>query len=102
MAGALKYTKENRYPTAPHWDNTKREYGEGMPSFFCGGGASADFYATLLKSFEVLQPPYKLSQSILPFPDDLEVRGTAQKSNARLAVAYGLSFDPYELDESFA
>ena len=97
VAGALKYTKEYRYPSAPHWDSTKRGYGTGMPSFFCGGGASADFYETLLKGFEVLQPPYKLSQSILPIPDDLNVPRTARKSNARLAVAYGLSFDPYDI-----
>ena len=97
VADALKYTKEHRYPTAPHWDSTKRGYGLGMPSFYCGGGASADFYATLLSGFEVLQPPYKLSQSILPIPDDLNVRRTARKANARLAVAYGLSFDPYDI-----
>ena len=97
VADALKYTKEQRYPTAPHWDSTKREYGVGMPSFFCGGGASADFYGSLLNSFEMLQPPYKLSQSILPVPEDLDVGRTARKSNARLAVAYGLSFDPFDI-----
>ena len=103
IAGAitetLRYTRQDRYPRAPQWDPPSSRYGEPLPGFFCGGGALADFYADLLHGFEQRNPPYRLRASEFPVPDDLEPPGLTSKDYARLAVAYGLSFDPYDMGQ---
>ena len=95
----LRYTKQHRYPRAPQWDRTSARYGEPLPSFFCGGGVLSDFYANLLRGFEKRIPPFGLRASQLPVPDDLEAPGMAPSAYARLAVAYGLSFDPFDIGQ---
>ena len=99
IAGSLHYTRQHRYPTAPQWDLPSSRYGEPLPGFFCGGGAKADFYADLLAGFERRRPPFTLRASQLPVPDDLQVPGITPKDYARLSVAYGLSFDPFDVGQ---
>ena len=99
VTGALRYTKQHRYPNAPQWDISSSSYGEPVRSFFCGGGSLAGFYANLLRRFELQGPPCKLRASVLPVPDNLEVPGMTPKGYARLAVAYGLSFDPFDIGQ---
>ena len=99
IAGALRYTSRSRYPSAPQWDRSSSRYGEAVPGFFSGGGALADFYSDLLRRFERERPPFKLRASRLPVPDDLVVPGMTPKDYARLAVAYGLSFDPFDIGQ---
>ena len=99
VAGTLQYTKQHRYPTAPQWDRTSVRYGEALPSFFGGGGVLSDFYATLLRGFEGRRPPFRLRGSPLPVPDDLKAPGMIPNAYARLAVAYGLSFDPFDIGQ---
>ena len=97
VAEPLSYTKRQRYPCAPQWRLGSSRYGEALPGFFCGGGALSDFYAELLHKFEKRRPPLRLRSLPLPIPDDLEVPGMTPRGYARLAVAYGLSFDPYDI-----
>ena len=97
IAEQLRYTRQFRYPNAPQWDLTLDSYGEPVPSFFCGGGSSAEFYARLLREFGNWDPPLRLGASELPVPDDIEFPGIGPKGYARLAVAYGLSLDPLNI-----
>lgn len=97
VAEPLRYTKQQRYPGAPQWRVGSSRYGEPLPGFFCGGGVLSEFYADLLHKFEGRRPPLRLRSSPLPIPDDLEAPGMMSRDYARLAVAYGLSFDPYDI-----
>lgn len=97
VAEPLQYTKQQRYPGAPQWRLGSSRYDEPLPSFFCGGGVLAEFYDDLLRKFEERRPPLRLRSLPLPIPDDLEAPGMTSQDYARLAVAYGLSFDPYDI-----
>jgi len=96
---SLRYTRQRRYPTAPQWNLSSDRYGEPLPGFFCGGGALAEFYAELLRGFQGRKPPFRLRASQLPVPDDLKFPGGTDKEYPRLAVAYGLSFDPFDIGQ---
>ncbi len=93
----ILHTKQHRNPLARQWCRGSDGYGEPLPSFFCGGGAMSDFYADLLKKFERKDPPFKLRPSPLPPPNELEPHEMIERDYARLAVAYGLSLDPYDI-----
>ncbi len=95
----LWYTKKERYPGAPQWSLGLTLYGEPVPGFFGGGGALSEFYADLLRKFEEKPPPYRVSSRQLPIPSNLEAPGMTSTDYARLAVAYGLSFDPYDIGQ---
>ena len=99
IADELRYTRRCRYPNAPQWELASDSYGDPVPSFFCGGGSSAEFYAKLLREFGDWDPPLKLGASELPVPDDIEFPGMAPRGYARLAVAYGLSLDPFNIGQ---
>lgn len=90
--GILKYTKEKRYRKATQWEN-------GIPTFFCGGGASIDFYQHIFSEFQLKRPPYKIIPMQLDKPSDLNAPELPDNSYNRLSVAYGLSFDPYDIGE---
>lgn len=83
----FRYTKTNRYPKSPAWD-------EGLPVFVSGGGALCEFYQEALS---YLFPPQNKAWATrmeqLPLPEDLEVVDVDEASFGRLAVAYGLAFD---------
>lgn len=89
IGDTLRYTKKNRYPLSRNWEC-------GLPTFFCGGGASSEFYASLLDTYKQRPPPYRLQFSNLPYPEDLEAPLLGDIAYNRLTVAYGLSFDPFE------
>ncbi|MCY4311297.1 MAG: hypothetical protein OXC54_08320, partial [Rhodospirillaceae bacterium] len=97
VAEPLLYTRKQRYPDAPQWRLESDQYGKPLPSFFCGGGVLSEFYASLLHKFEEKRPPLKLRSLPLPIPNDLKAPGITSRDYARLAVAYGLSFDPYDI-----
>jgi hypothetical protein len=92
LSDALVYTKLHRYPRSPQWQ-------PGVPAFFCGGGASAEFYSKLLHGYENLRSPYKLREVSLPVPADLDMGSAPGHVYSRLAVAYGLSFDPFDIGQ---
>lgn len=97
IVSSLKYTREHRDPKAAHWDPGSSSYGDGLKSFFCGGGVLSEFYSGLLHEFEAKPATLKLRPLQLPVPEDLEMPGDFATAYARLAVAYGLSFDPFDI-----
>jgi len=88
----MKYTKERRYRQDKQWSN-------GVPTFLCGGGASARLYIDIFKQLEGSNPPYKILPTQLEIPDDLEAPGLSRMGYNRLSVAYGLSYDPFDIGE---
>lgn len=97
IVSGLKYTREHRDPKAEHWYPGFPGYGRGLKSFFCGGGVLSKFYSDLLHAFEEKPPKLKLRPLRLPVPEDLEMPGNLATAYPRLAVAYGLSFDPFDI-----
>ena len=96
----LRFTKVRRVPKAPQWfPSSPRapEYGQGLPSFFCGGGALSTFYSSLLNGFERKDTALKLKPLKLPAPEDIEPAYLAASEYERLNVAYGLSLDPFDI-----
>ncbi len=98
---SLQYVKKRRDPRAPHWMPGHDQYGEGLRSFFCGGGARSDFYGRILREFEKDKPSALRLHSVkLEQPEDLKMPRVSvehQNSYARLAVAYGLAQDPFNI-----
>ena len=90
IGGPLLHTKQHRHPKSRHWKS-------GIPTFFCGGATASEFYASLLDTFVEPDHPLRLLPSELPEPEDLEADLQGEASYGRLALAYSLSFDPYEI-----
>ncbi len=88
----LSYTKKRRYPKSRRWD-------DGVPMFLCGGGAKVKFYSQIITSMEEAGRPYKLTRVQLPKPDRLLAEGVSDDGYDRLSVAYGLSFDAFDIGE---
>ena len=93
----LRDTKSHRYPRAPQWSRDSSEFGNPVRSFYSGGGSLADFYVNLLRRFEREVPPCRLRESRLPIPDDFQFTSDLSAGFDRMAVAYGLSYDPFDI-----
>lgn len=92
VSDLLVYTKEKRYPKARCWE-------DGVPIFFCGGGVNCDFYTEAFYSKYEKVLGFPLKKMKLPKPDQLEAKGITEAEYDRLSVAYGLSFDPFDIGE---
>lgn len=90
IGGALLHTKKHRHPKSRHWKT-------GIPTFFCGGATSSEFYKKQLDAFMGYDHPLRLVSSELPEPEDLEADLQGETAYGRLALAYSLSFDPYDI-----
>lgn len=86
----LVYTRQRRDPLSPHW-------GLGVPTFLCGGGAHVACYTEVIQRFEAERPPFKITFTSLPTPDDLIAPRMPQGTYDRLSVAYGLSLTPDDI-----
>lgn len=62
-----------------------------------GGGSSVELYQRAFREYKTKQWKYKLDGIELPRPDDLEMRKSGEMEWHRMAVAYGLSFDPDDI-----
>lgn len=91
LRNALDYTKARRYPLSRAWTN-------GIPLFLCGGGSNCDFYIESIINENHLNR-YKLSSKSLPKPENLKAEKVGNTHYNRLSVAYGLSFDPFDIGE---
>lgn len=89
----LKYTKEKRYRQSRHWE-------EGIPTFLCGGGGQSILYQSVIDFVRNKMPSYRVDKKELPTPENLifpiEIN---QKAYDRLSVAYGLSYDAFDLGQ---
>lgn len=89
---ALRHTKQCRYPGSPAWNT-------GVPIFLCGGGANAEIYDSLIKQQEENGRPFMITRRHLPRPDRLNASRLKREHFDRLSVAYGLSFDAFDIGE---
>lgn len=92
VGGLLQYTKSCRYPLSRRW-------GDGVPVFLCGGGAGCDFYTEIFLSENGEFSGFPVKAMKLPKPDQLEANGLCENDYDRVSVAYGLSFDPFDIGE---
>ena len=92
IGSQLLHTKQNRHPQSRHWKT-------GLPTFFCGGATSSDFYLKLLHTFREEGHPLRLVSTDLPEPEDFVAELRKETSYNRLALAYGLSFDPFDIGD---
>lgn len=92
LISQLKYTKEKRYPLSRHWTS-------GIPLFLCGGGANVDFYTEIIDLLEESGKPYRIVRQRLPKPERLKANRLRSGEYDRLSVAYGLSFDAFDIGE---
>ncbi len=84
-------------------DNTNNFYGGGrgkyvepITTFFCGGGSGVGLYK---KAYETVKRTYTALDLIqLPKPERLKTK-MATKDYHRLSVAFGLSFDPFNIGD---
>jgi hypothetical protein len=92
----LRHLRARRDPNSRNWS-------DGLPVFFCGGGANVKLYRDALseasrRAVSAWQNVAPLDVKSLPLPemanDDLQ-----EQIFQRLAVAYGLSFDRFEIGE---
>lgn len=99
----LKHAKEKMAPTPPlqtyeqEMDTTQPEKESEIPLMLCGGGAHVEFYK---KTADILVQPnygYPLYLFDLPELDKLDVSGFLGVDSERLSVAYGLSFDAFQI-----
>jgi hypothetical protein len=81
---------KRKYPKSRHWTT-------GVPFFLCGGGARAELYKKLAERMVRDSAPCPLLERNLPVPDRLVAAGIGAAEYDRLSVAYGLSFDQYEI-----
>lgn len=91
LTDLLTYTKNKRYPNSPKWQS-------GIPLFLCGGGSKCDFYQELLLKNNKISN-YLIRENKLPKPENLEAPGLDSINYDRLLVAYGLSYDPFDIGE---
>lgn len=92
VGSLLRYTKGYRYPLSRRWEG-------GVPVFLCGGGAGCDFYAEIFLSENGNFSGFPVKSMKLPKPDQLEANGLREDDYDRVSVAYGLSFDPFDIGE---
>lgn len=91
VRNVVRLTKP-KYPRSPHWR-------EGVPFFLCGGGAHAELYARLAELMAQDSAPCPLVRLELPRPDRLVADRIDDADYDRLSVAYGLSFDQFEVGQ---
>jgi len=89
IGDVLEKTKRNRYRRSPHWT-------DGIPVFICGGGANVPFYRNALGR---LNRPTEYPMRVIQMerPNILKAPGLNATDFHRLSVAYGLSFDAFDI-----
>jgi hypothetical protein len=87
IKSVLGTTKRQRYPNAPAWAN-------GIPTIFSGGGCHIPVYQNAM---EKVKASYKIEEITPPIPQDLISKIKDTDLFQRLSVAYGLSFNQFDL-----
>lgn len=87
----LNYAKKDMAPKQPEWKT-------GVPLMLCGGGARVKIYKEVVNTLVQPGHGYPLQKSRLPAPDNLDALDISDKDRDRLSVAYGLSYDAFNLE----
>lgn len=83
---------KRKYPKSPHWTT-------GVPFFLCGGGARVGLYKKLAERMVHDSAPCPLVKLGIPVPERLVAGEIGADEYDRLSVAYGLSFDQFEIGQ---
>jgi hypothetical protein len=67
---------------------------DAITTFICGGGSHVELYK---KQIAVINNNYPLKILSIPVPERLRSEGVTLANYHRLSVAYGLSFDPFDI-----
>lgn len=92
VGSLLQKTKTRFYRTSRRWE-------QGVPLFLCGGGSQCDFYREIFNPMDGKIHGFPVVRKKLPMPQQLEAPGVSSTDYDRLSVAYGLSFDPFDIGE---
>ena len=92
LGDLIRYTKNRRYPLSRRWES-------GIPVFLCGGGANCDVYKEIFYTQNGKLNGVPINVMQLPKPDQLNAQGVPNSYFDRISVAYGLSFDPFDIGE---
>lgn len=90
----IDFVKKHKYPQ--YWDLDRANV---LPFFLCGGGSYVDFYRRLADGMVEKSFPCALRRMELPRPQRLVAPYLPQGESHRLSVAYGLSFDAYDIGQ---
>jgi hypothetical protein len=96
LCATLLDLKRRRYPNSPRWNTS-------LPVFLCGGGCGVPLYReALVEAFGRMQENYDVAgyeDKTLPMPQKISAVGLPPGQFHRLAVAFGLSYRPYDIGE---
>tara|TARA_R110000851_G_scaffold98223_2_gene212654 strand:+ start:3702 stop:5246 length:1545 start_codon:yes stop_codon:yes gene_type:complete len=70
------------------------KFGSDITTFICGGGRNVGLYN---KAIDVVKRDFPLKILTLPIPERLRAEGVEIEDYHRLSVAYGLSYDPFNI-----
>jgi len=90
----LSSTKKSKYPKSRRW-----EKGNGVRTFLTGGGANVDFYKEILEQHVSRSGVTPIRLVKMDMPKRMLAQGVRQDDYPRLSVAFGLSFDAFDLGE---
>lgn len=88
ILGVLETAKRERYP---------RLYQQPVRVFLCGGGARVELFSRIVESLVRAHYPCNLEFAKLPRVDRLAAEHLDDDVYDRLSVAYGLSFDAFDI-----
>lgn len=83
-------TWERKYPSSRRWD-------EGVPVIGCGGGMGSEYFEELMDRLVARGKPFRFQRLRFPRPGNLQAPNVDSEDVDRLNVAYGLSFDPFDI-----
>lgn len=75
----------------------RTDFEKVLPFFLCGGGSQLSFYKSMSSEIVDDGRPCKYRAMTLPTPTRLDSIGIQSTDYHRLSVAYGLSFDKYDI-----
>jgi hypothetical protein len=70
------------------------EFCDDLTTFICGGGSCVDLYK---EEIDLVNKTYPMKILSLPLPERLRSEGINYQNYHRFSVAYGLSFDPFNI-----
>jgi hypothetical protein len=88
ILGVLERAKRDKYPML---------YQQHVRVFLCGGGARVELYSRIVNSLVNAGHPCHLELSRLPRVERLDAEYVDDTVYDRLSVAYGLSFDSFDI-----
>lgn len=90
----IDFVKKYKYPE--YWDLDRANV---LPFFLCGGGSYVGFYRELAEGMVEKSFPCELRRMELPTPQRLVASKLPPEESHRLSVAYGLSFDTFDIGQ---